>query len=229
MSTQDEEERRRQQELDRGAAPGADPTTAGERAEQIDDEIAEKYDPERLLGMVSKRAGRGQTLDQSIRAKYEKRFGVDLGHVRIYTGEFAEEFNRQRSAYAVTIGSTGMILMGGSPDRAMSSSAGQALLAHELTHVAQQSKGLHRKGTFSGAMQFAKEHEHEAERVEAEARQEAQGLVKSGKAALDEMSHKQRSDKERAAKIEAIKERVEQMFEDSFHHQAHRNGSRRSH
>ena len=53
----------------------------------------------------------------SIRAKYEKRFGVDLGHVRVVTGEFAEEFNRKREAYAVTVGGTGMILMGNSPDK----------------------------------------------------------------------------------------------------------------
>src|SRR5215813_5159166 len=96
---------------------------------------------------MSKRAGRGESLDHSIRAKYEKRFGVDLGHVRLFTGEFAEEFNRQRGAYAVTIGSTGMILMGGSPEKSMGSASGQALLAHELTHVAQAERGLYRKAT----------------------------------------------------------------------------------
>jgi len=59
-------------------------------AEQLTDELARKYDPERMLRMVSRRAGKGERLDQSIRAKYEKRFGVDLGHVRVYSGEFAE-------------------------------------------------------------------------------------------------------------------------------------------
>ena len=72
---------------EQGLEPGAD---------QLTDELARKYDPERMLGMVSRRAGKGERLDHSIRAKYEKRFGVDLGHVRVYTGEFAEEFNRQR-------------------------------------------------------------------------------------------------------------------------------------
>src|SRR5262245_24540915 len=115
--------------------------------------------------MLSKRAGKGERLDHSIRQKYEKRFGVDLGHVRIYTGEFAEEFNRQRSAYAVTIGSTGMILMGGSPEKSMGSTAGQALLAHELTHVAQAEKGVHRSA-YGGAMPFTSEHEAAAESVE---------------------------------------------------------------
>src|SRR5215468_10760153 len=116
--------------------------------------------------MMSKRAGKGESLDHSLRQKYEKRFGVDLGHVRIYTGEFAEEFNRKRDAYAVTIGSTGMILMGGSPEKSMGSTSGQALLAHELTHVAQAHRGVHRKSTFSGGMPFGEEHEAEAEAVE---------------------------------------------------------------
>src|SRR3954468_6341856 len=138
----------------------------GDRPEDLTDELARKYDPDRMLRMVSKRAGRGEALEHSVRAKYERRFGVDLGHVRVYTGEFAEEFNRQRNAYAVTIGSTGMILMGGSPDKSMGSSSGQALLAHELTHVAQAQKGLHRKASFSGGMPFAEEHEAEAEAVE---------------------------------------------------------------
>ncbi len=141
---------------------------ADARAEQLTDELAKKYDPERLLRIVSRRAGRGAQLDQSVRAKYEKRFGVDLGHVRVYTGEFAEEFNRKRNAYAVTIGSTGMILMGNSPDKSMGSASGQALLAHELTHVAQANRGLHNKN-FAGAMPLAtEEHEEEAEEVEAE-------------------------------------------------------------
>lgn len=130
----------------------------------LDEDIEKKYDPERLLKLIGKRAGRGESLDHSIRARYEKRFGVDLGHVRIVTGEFAEEFNRQRGAYAVTIGSTGMILMGNSPDRSMAFSAGQALLAHELTHVAQARQGVHRSAR--GQMEFAEEHEVEAEAVE---------------------------------------------------------------
>ena len=80
----------------------SDPTSnssSGEpSADQLTDELARKYDPERLLRILSRRAGKGERLDYSIRQKYEKRFGVDLSHVRIYTGEFAEEFNRQRNA-----------------------------------------------------------------------------------------------------------------------------------
>jgi len=148
----------------------SDPTGISdtENAELLTDELARKYDPERLLRIIARKAGRGERLDHSIRAKYEKRFGVDLGHVRLFTGEFAEEFNRQRSAYAVTIGSTGMILMGGSPHKSMGTTAGQALLAHELTHVAQAKRGLHRSA-HEGARPLATEsHEQEAEAVEAD-------------------------------------------------------------
>src|SRR5664279_3724810 len=146
-----EDKERDERERDR-----VDREVRGDRPEDLTDELARKYDPARMLRMVSKRAGRGDALEHSVRAKYEKRFGVDLGHVRVFTGEFAEEFNRQRNAYAVTVGATGMIMMGNSPDKSMASAQGQALLAHELTHVAQQAKGagggLHRKATFDDAM-----------------------------------------------------------------------------
>jgi Domain of unknown function (DUF4157) len=197
-------------------------------ADQLSDELARKYDPERLLRMVSRRAGKGEQLDQSIRAKYEKRFGVDLGHVRIYTGEFAEEFNRQRSAYAVTIGSTGMILMGGSPDKSMGSAAGQALLAHELTHVAQAESGLHRKATFSGGMPFTSEHEAEAEAVEHSVEQSGGSHDAASTTAATNAASAQMASKEAMEKaLEQIKERVHQLLADAVRNQALRNGPQR--
>ncbi|HTR49797.1 MAG TPA: DUF4157 domain-containing protein, partial [Kofleriaceae bacterium] len=98
-----------------------------QQASDLTDELAKKYDPERLLKIMQKRAGRGDPLELSVRNRYERRYGVDLGHVRIVTGEFAEQFNKQRSAYAVTIGATGMILMGGSAEKSSASAAGEAL------------------------------------------------------------------------------------------------------
>ena len=194
-------------------------------ADQLTDELAKKYDPERLLRMMSRRAGKGEALDHSIRAKYEKRFGVDLGHVRIYTGEFAEEFNRQRSAYAVTIGSTGMILMGGSPEKSMGSTAGQALLAHELTHVAQAEQGLHRKATFQGGMPFTAEHEAEAEAVEHSVAQSGgshdPGADASGAASA------QGSKEAMEKAIEQIKTRVNELLADAARNQELRNGPQR--
>jgi hypothetical protein len=196
-------------------------------ADQLTDELARKYDPERLLKIMSRRAGKGELLDHSIRAKYEKRFGVDLGHVRIYTGEFAEEFNRQHSAYAVTIGSTGMIMMGGSADKSMGSAAGQALLAHELTHVAQAEKGLHRK-SFDGGMPFTSEHEAEAEAVEQSVAQSGGSHDGGDTRAAANAASAQIAAKEAMEKaVEQIKERVFQLLGDAARNQELRNGNAR--
>jgi hypothetical protein len=186
-----------------------------EGAEELSEDLAKKYDPERLLKIVSKRAGRGESLDLYLRNKYEKRFGVDLSHVKIYSGEFAEEFNKKHNAYAVTISNTGMILMGGSAEKSMGSASGQALLAHELTHVAQQRRGL----SFSsvGGMPFGEEHEAEAEQVEQEVLKaaKAQGpTVQQIREAIE------RSEEE-------VKERVLEMLTESMISHEHRNGSQR--
>jgi hypothetical protein len=206
--------------------PTNDPTSGEASADQLTDELARKYDPERLLRIMSKRAGKGERLDQSIRQKYEKRFGVDLGHVRIYTGEFAEEFNRQRGAYAVTVGSTGMILMGGSPEKSMASASGQALLAHELTHVAQAQRGLHRKATSAGGMPFAEEHEVEAEAVEQSVAQSG-GSHDSTTAAVNAAAAQAASQEAMKRALEQIKERVQEMAADAARLQMVRNGSAR--
>jgi hypothetical protein len=195
-------------------------------ADQLTDELAKKYDPERLLKLIGKRAGKGESLDATLRNKYERKFGVDLGHVRIFTGEFAEEFNRQRGAYAVTVGGTGMILMGNSPEKSMASASGQALLAHELTHVAQQQRGLggglHRKAVIE--MPFAEEHEQEADAVEAQAHHEALGGHEAVAAA-----HKGEEGPGGAAsklkeQIEKIKARVLEMMAEGQRTQLLRNG-----
>ncbi len=133
-------------------------------ASELTDELAKKYDPERLLKIISKKAGRGEALELSVRQKYESMLKTDLGHVRVYSGEFAEEFNKKNQSYAVTVGSSGIVLMGGSPDKSMGSAEGKALLGHELTHVAQKAGGLHAKAR--GDLPFAYEDEVEANAVE---------------------------------------------------------------
>lgn len=194
--------------------------------DQLTDELAKKYDPERLLRMLGKRAGKGEALEHSVRSKYERKFGVDLGHVRIFTGEFAEEFNKQRNAYAVTVGGTGAILMGNSPEK--TGAAGEALLAHELTHVAQQQRGLggglHRKSIIE--MPFAEEHEEEAEQVE-----HAEHAAAMGAASHPEVAAAQKGAEGSAAagknldeQIEKIKQRVLDMMADAARSQLMRNG-----
>ena len=196
-------------------------------ADRLSDELAKKYDPERLLRVIAKRAGRGESLDHSLRMRYERRFGVDLSHVRVYTNEFAEQFNRDRNSFAVTVGGTGAILMGGSPDRALHTAAGQSLLAHELTHVAQQARGLHFKAS-DGGMPTA--HELEAEAVEAEVQAEASGdsqseASESTEAAANAGLNAIAAEKSKEAMLESIKQRVLEMAEESWRNQMMRNGS----
>jgi hypothetical protein len=189
----------------------------GEDSESLSDEIAERWDPERLLSAVARRAGRGERLDETTRARYERRLGVDLSRVRIYTGEFAEEVTRAHGAEAVTIGTTGMILMRGTPDKSMATTAGRALLAHELTHVAQSLRGVHRAASFGDSAPLAtEEHEAEAEAAEAAEHQDAAGG--------DSDTQDARADEE--AVREAVRERVLQMIADSERVRRLRNGSR---
>ncbi|KAB8145928.1 DUF4157 domain-containing protein [Chloroflexia bacterium SDU3-3] len=87
-------------------------------------------------------AGGGSPLPEATRAFMEPRFGADFSGVRIHTGGESAQLNRQVSAQAFTHGSD--IYMGeGHTD--IGSGAGQRLLAHELTHVVQQTGGVARK------------------------------------------------------------------------------------
>jgi hypothetical protein len=138
------------------------------------DQIAGRWDPEKMLGLVSQRSGKATALDLTLRNRYERKLGVDLSHVRVFTGELAEDMNKSYNAHAVTVGNTGMIMMGGT--KSMATSEGQALLAHELTHVAQAQRGVHRDAKFGDAMELATaENEAEAIQMEASEHHAAQG------------------------------------------------------
>lgn len=79
----------------------------------------------------------GQPLDASTRAFMEPRFGHDFSSVRIHADRRAEDAAQSVDALAFTVGPH--IVFGG--ENRPSSSSGQQLLAHELTHVVQQSSG----------------------------------------------------------------------------------------
>lgn len=199
----------------------ADDQPENAQQEELSDELARKYDPERLLKLLSKKAGRGAPLDATIREKYEKRFGVDLGHVRVVTGEFAEEFNKQRDAYAVTVGGTGMILMGNSPDKAAGTRAGEALLAHELTHVAQAKRGLHNRST---APDFTHADELEAHEVEAEVEHGHDHGHGGASAAAHHAEAAKAAAEQHKQQLEKIKARVLEMMGEAARNQYLRNG-----
>ena len=84
--------------------------------------------------VLSLRSG-GQHLPGATRAFFESRFNYNFSHVRVHTGAQAAEAARAMNARAFTIGRD---MVFGSGQYAPESNEGQQLLAHELTHVVQQ-------------------------------------------------------------------------------------------
>ena len=117
-----------------------------EQAFRLDQEIAKKYDPGMLSRLIMRDAGRGEPLDLHTRSAMERRLGGNFGGVRVYRGPLAEEVTARYRADAVTVGGTEMILVREGWQSNFSTVQGGALLAHELTHVRQQQRGLHFHG-----------------------------------------------------------------------------------
>lgn len=80
--------------------------------------------------------GSGRPLDPSSRAFFEPRFGRDFSGVRVHTDRRAAESARAVQARAFTWGRD---IVFGEGEYEPSGGAGKRLLAHELTHVVQQS------------------------------------------------------------------------------------------
>jgi hypothetical protein len=78
----------------------------------------------------------GQLLDAATRAFMEPRFGHDFSRVRVHSGTAAEQSAQDVNAYAYTMGHH---VVFGAHRLAPGTHEGQRLLAHELTHVVQQS------------------------------------------------------------------------------------------
>jgi hypothetical protein len=80
----------------------------------------------------------GQPLDSLTREFMESRFGYDFSKVRLHTGEVAAASTREMRARAYTVGRDVVL---GEGRYAPSTNEGKQLLAHELAHVVQQSRG----------------------------------------------------------------------------------------
>lgn len=80
----------------------------------------------------------GQPLNASNRDFFEPRFGTDLSQVRIHTAPQAQNIAHDVQARAFTVGSN---IVFGAGQYHPGTAAGQQLLAHELTHVLQQTGG----------------------------------------------------------------------------------------
>jgi hypothetical protein len=97
---------------------------------------------ERSIGSLS---GRGNPLPQSVRAFMEPRFGADFSAVRVHNDAHAHGLARAVNAHAFAVGRN---VVFGAGHYAPETENGKRLLAHELTHVVQQ--------TGSGAVAIAR-------------------------------------------------------------------------
>lgn len=118
---------------------GDGPTSASLSAGfDLDDETTNRINRER---------GNGHSLDSNIQAKMSESTGQDFSGVKVHTGPESHALNESINATAFTTGQD-IFFREGAYDPG--SSSGQELLAHELTHVVQQSSG--RVGGGSGRM-----------------------------------------------------------------------------
>jgi hypothetical protein len=96
---------------------------------ELDDETA---------GRINKERGGGQALDTSTQQRMSSATGYDFNQVRVHTNPESDALNREIGAKAFTTGPD-IYFRQGAYDPA--STAGQELLAHEMTHVVQQGSG----------------------------------------------------------------------------------------
>jgi hypothetical protein len=84
---------------------------------------------------IERARGGGQALDSEVRAQMEPALGADFGGVRVHTDAQADRLNRSLNARTFTTGQDIFFRQG---DYKPGTFIGRDLLAHELTHVVQQ-------------------------------------------------------------------------------------------
>lgn len=113
--------------------------------QEDEDEIQTRPDPQdgfeagpEIESRLSALKGGGSALPDEVRAVMEPRFGTDFSDVKVHADAGAAQMNRQLQAQAFTHGRD--IYMGAGRYEP-GTDAGKRLLAHELTHVVQQTGG----------------------------------------------------------------------------------------
>jgi phage anti-repressor protein len=85
---------------------------------------------------VQKQLGNGQPLDSGVRSRMESAFGMDFSHVRTHTDKNAAGLSNDFNARAFTVGEH---IAFGAGEYQPGTLTGDALIAHEMAHVVQQS------------------------------------------------------------------------------------------
>jgi chemotaxis protein histidine kinase CheA len=91
-----------------------------------------------LESSISSAIGGGKPLPEDVKKPMEQAFRADFSGVRVHTDSEADKLNRQLSAKAFT---TGKDIFFRESEYSPASESGRKLIAHELTHVVQQTTG----------------------------------------------------------------------------------------
>jgi len=143
LQRQEEEEGAAQPKLQRQPEEEEEAQPMLQRQEEEEEEMQMKpagnvVAPKHFAAQMSRVRDSGQPLPVSERAFFEPRFGTDFSGVRVHSGGQAAEMSRNVQARAFTVGND---LVFGAGQYEPGSVKGRKLLAHELTHVVQQSGG----------------------------------------------------------------------------------------
>jgi hypothetical protein len=123
--------------------------------------------------VVKTALGEGQGLSGGVRSRMESAFGQDFSRVRVHTGTRAAALSAGLGARAFTVGTD---IAFAASEYSPGTPFGDALMAHELAHVAQQRGAVEGRGGV-GALQTQAAHAHEA--FEEDADNAAVGAVAS--------------------------------------------------
>jgi Domain of unknown function (DUF4157) len=116
-----------------------------------------------LAGRIDSMRGSGSPLDDNTKSTMEEALGTSMAGVRVHVGSESDSLNHAITAKAFTTGNDVFVR---SDQWAPGSSSTQRLMAHELTHVAQQRQGV--GGGSGGGMSVGASdthEEHEADSV----------------------------------------------------------------
>ena len=102
-----------------------------------------------LESSIQSARGSGQSLDSNLQAKMGQAMGADFSGVKVHTDSQSDQLNQSVQAKAFTTGQDVFFRQG---EYNPSSKGGQELIAHELTHVVQQTGGadLQMQGDIEG-------------------------------------------------------------------------------
>ncbi|MEH2179309.1 eCIS core domain-containing protein [Nostoc sp.] len=95
-----------------------------------------------LEASINQARGGGVAMADNIRQPMEQAFGADFSRVKVHTDGQSDQLNRSIAARAFTMGQD---VFFGQGEYNPGSRGGQELLAHELTHVVQQSNTIVRR------------------------------------------------------------------------------------